>query len=373
MKDYFTLQLFAAGDPVDYTTNSTINNIHGTTSNGLTVEMKEFYSKDLIETASAQLVHQQFCDKVSIPRNGGRTIEWRKFTKFPKALKALTEGVTPSPTKIDASKISQTLNEFGAWSAVTDLIDMTAIDDIIVEITNKHAESMGLTLDTIVRNEMFAGCTQYIYPEGANDVEDGVTSAMHLTPKLIAEAVTVLKKQNAPKINGSYVAIVHPSVVYDIITSDDWIKVHKYSDAQAIFEGEIGSLYGVRFVESTEAMVKSNESGAKVYGCMFLGKGAIKSIDVGGAGAEVIVKPLGSGDDPLNQRSTVGWKVPMFGAKVVIPEYMVCVWVGSSLDGKIYGNTPGFNTELDIDRKDEVVTNTVTGTYADGGIKYEIK
>ena len=369
MEKIFNLQLFA-----DNTSGSTITPIHGTTSVDLTPEMKEFYSKDLIETASAQLVHQQFCDKVSIPRNGGRTIEWRKFSKFPKALAALTEGVTPSPVALTVSKINQTLNEFGAWSAVTDLIDMTAIDDVIVEITGKHAESMGLTLDTIVRNEMFAGCTQYIYPENSGDADSGVTSAMHLTPKLIAEAVTVLKKQNAPKIDGSYVAIVHPSVVYDLITSADWLDVHRYTDTQSIFEGEVGKLYGVRFVETTEAMVKAvGASNAKVYSCLFLGKGAVKSIDVGGAGAEVIVKPLGSGDDPLNQRSTVGWKVPMFGAKVVIPEYMVCVQVGSSLDGKIYSNTPGFDQELDIDRKTEVVTNTVTGTYADGGIKYEVE
>ena len=353
MEKIFNLQLFA-----DNTSGSFISPIHGTTSAGLTPEMKEFYSKDLIETASAQLVHQQFCDKVSIPRNGGRTIEWRKFSKFPKALTALTEGVTPSPVALTVSKINQTLNEFGAWSAVTDLIDMTAIDDVIVEITGKHAESMGLTLDTIVRNEMFAGCTQYVYPANTSDNDANIESSMILTPELVAQAVTILKKQNAPKIDGSYVAIVHPSVVYDMITSEEWIDVQKYSNAQAIYEGEIGKLYGVRFVETTEAMVKaSGKDGTKVYSCLFLGKGATKSIDVGGAGAEVIVKPLGSGDDPLNQRSTIGWKVPMFGAKVVIPEYMVCVQVGSSLD----------QSPLDIDRTNEVVTNTVTQDYYTSG------
>lgn len=364
MKDMFNLQLFA----------DSISPMHQTTTSGLTPEMKEFYSKDLIELASAQLIHSQFGDKTSIPKNGGRTIEWRKFSKFPKALKALTEGVTPSPVTLSVSKISQTLNEFGAWSAVSDILDMTAIDDVIVEITNRHADSMGLTLDTIVRNEIVAGCTQFVYPEASEGVKatsaSQITSSMILTPKLVAEAVTVLKKQNAPKIDGSYVCIVHPSVVFDMITSDEWIDVQKYAGSTAIFEGEIGKIYGVRFVETTEALVRADgASSGNVYYCMFLGKGAYKVIDVGGAGAEVIVKAKGSAGsaDPLDQRSTIGWKIPMFGAKVTIPEYLVCVPVGSSLNAS--DTIPANDTVTKNMVKDYITTGAnkgnVTYTQAD--------
>ena len=46
---------------------------------------------------------------------------------------------------------------------------------------------------------------------------------------------------------------------------------------------------------------------------------------------EVIVKQRGSAGtaDPIDQRSTVGWKANGYGAQVTIPEYIVMVYSGS--------------------------------------------
>ena len=51
--------------------------------------------------------------------------------------------------------------------------------------------------------------------------------------------------------------------------------------------------------------------GCAVYGCLFVGKGAVGVVDPEGAGMQMIIKPLGSGGtaDPLDQRSTIGWKL----------------------------------------------------------------
>ncbi|MGN1419216.1 MAG: N4-gp56 family major capsid protein [Acutalibacteraceae bacterium] len=313
-------------------------NVQTTGTSTLSDEMKTFYSKDLIELATANLVHAQFGEKMSIPKNGGKTVEFRQFSAFPKATTPLTEGVTPAGVPVKVTSINKTLEEFGAYTAVTDILEMTTIDPIIVEITSKHADSMGLTLDTIVRNELNTGTNVIYAPNGSTEVTSraNLTGDCKMNMKLIAKAVTFLKKQNAPKFDGSYVGIIHPSVSYDIMTDENWIDVQKYSNATNIFEGEIGKLYGVRFVESTEAAVFTGSEGGKngqaVYSCLFVGKGAYKVIDVGGSGAQIIVKGKGSAgtSDPLDQRSTIGWKIPMFGAKIVIPEYLVRVECGSS-------------------------------------------
>jgi N4-gp56 family major capsid protein len=248
------LQLFAESN-----VQTTLLNATG---NDLSPEMKTFYSKDLIEMLGANLVHLQFGDPVSLPKHGGKTIEWRKWSKFKKALKPLTEGVTPDGTPVDVGTVTARINQFGDYSTVSDLLEMTAIDNTIVEITAKHSENAQVTIDTVVRNKLCCG-TNVLYADIVT--EDGtvtkvssrgqLTKECKLTPDMIARAVATLKKANAPKINGSYVAIIHPSVSYDLQRNPEFIDISKYANATAIFNGEIGKLYGVRFVESTEAAI----------------------------------------------------------------------------------------------------------------------
>lgn len=325
------LQLFA-----DANVQTTLLNATG---NDLSPEMKTFYSKDLIEMLGANLVHLQFGDPVSLPKHGGKTIEWRKWTKFAKALEPLTEGVTPNGTPVDVGYITATINQYGAYTTVSDLLEMTAIDNTIVEITAKHSENARLTIDTIARNALLAsdsGATILWADklEGDERVETAGRANLDmtctLTPDMVARAAATLKKANAPKIDGSYVAIVHPSVAYDLMRCEGWIDVNKYSNATAIFNGEIGKLYGVRFVESTEAKIDKKDGvfgGNAIYTTIFLGKGAYKVVKLDADNIEVIVKGRGSAGaaDPLNQRSTIGWKAMGFTAKVVIPEYIVAV------------------------------------------------
>ena len=228
-------------------------NVQTTVTPGLSPEMKEFYSKDLIELVEAELVHNQFAEHKPLPKNSGKIIEWRRWSNFKKALKPLQEGVTPSGSALEVTPVTKKVEQFGDYSTLSDVVQLTAIDPLIVEYTSKHASNARLTLDTIARNELLNG-TQVIYgnnkeSRAALDPDDD-----HLTPELVAKAVTQLKKQNAPKINGDYVCIIHPSVAFDLMRSEEWQNVKQY-DPKDLYNGELGKLYGVRFVESTEAAV----------------------------------------------------------------------------------------------------------------------
>ncbi len=320
----FNLQLFADA------------NVQATTTTGLSDEMKQFYSKDLIELASANLIHAQFGQKTAIPPNGGKTIEFRKWSAFAKATNALTEGVTPNGSAVVVDKITKTLEQYGNYTTVSDLLDLTAIDNVIVEITGKHADNMALTLDTIVRNEL-ATCSSVIR---ANDIASSglMSTDDKISVKLIMKAAAMLKKNNTPKIDGYYVCIIHPSVAFDLMSDEAWVDANKYTNAEAIFKGEIGRVGGVRFVESTEALITMNtptdedDDPIALYSCFMFGRDAYKVIDIQSANAGIIVKGAGSAGtaDPLDQRSTIGWKVPLYGAKIAVPEYIVRMEVASS-------------------------------------------
>ena len=336
----FDLQTFA-------TPNTNVTTA-ATTGNNLSAEMKTFYDAQLLSMAGPNLVHAQFGVKQPIPGGRGKKVEWRKFSNFSKATTALTEGVTPDGNKLNASSIEATVSQYGDYTTISDLLELTAVDDVVMEATAKHGENAGLTLDTLARNELAQG-TQVIYaPKSAGTAvtsRSGLDTTCLLTRDIVFQAAAQLKAMNAPKINGSYVCIIHPYVAYDLMTSDDWIDVHKYASAQEIFNGEIGTLGGVRFVESTEAKIwndstcptKTAQSGDNpavyysVFGCLFLGKGAYGTVDITGGGMQTIIKQKGSAgsSDPLDQRSTVGWKAS-FATKILYNEYMVRVECCSS-------------------------------------------
>ena len=54
--------------------------------NNLSTEMKQYYDKYLLENVGPELVHDQFGQEKPIPKNGGKTIEFRRYTPLKKAL-----------------------------------------------------------------------------------------------------------------------------------------------------------------------------------------------------------------------------------------------------------------------------------------------
>lgn len=236
-------------------------NTNVTTDSGMTDEMKTYYSDYLIDMAEPELVHDQFGQKHPIPKNGGKTIEFRKYDPLPKALTPLTEGVTPNGQKLSMGVITATVKQYGGFIELSDILLLTAIDNNLVQATKLLGSQAGRTLDTITR-EVLNGGTNVQYAEGqvasrAALVGGSTTESEnhYLTVDAVRRAVRFLKVMNAPRINGYYVGIIHPDVSYDLMSDPKWVNVKTYSDPDGIYEGEIGRIEGVRFVETSEAKV----------------------------------------------------------------------------------------------------------------------
>ena len=319
------------------------------TTGGLSAEMKTYYGMELLENARPQLVHNQFAATKGLPVGGGKTVEWRKFGAFDKALTPLTEGVTPDGSGISVSYITKELAQYGDYTTVSDMLDLTAIDDVVLEITDRHGANMGLTLDTVTRNEIQQG-EQVIYAPR----KDGNSSAevVHrytldgqckMTSELVAKAATQLKKMNAPTFDGKYVCIIHPSVAFDLRQDEAWIAAHQYAAATELFSGEIGELHGVRFIENSFAPVLGvkgataedddsyvNQERGRTYATYFFGKDAFGIIDPEGGALEMIIHDKGEIGGPLNQFSTIGYKFETNGATILYPERLLRVMSVSS-------------------------------------------
>lgn len=299
----------------------------------LTAEMKTYYSDYLIDNAKPNLVHDQFGQKHPIPKNGGKTIQFRKFMPFTKATAPLSEGITPDGGSLSVTQVTSAVEQYGYYVTISDMLMLTAIDNTLVETTKLLGAQAGSTLDTITREVLNGGtCVMY---SGGKEAREDLDANCKLTVDDIFKAARFLKTQNAPKINGSYVAIIHPDVAYDLMRDDEWVDVHKYSSTNEIFEGEIGKLGGVRFVESTEAKIfgSSGAESRDVYSTLVLGANAYGVTEVSGGGLTHIVKQLGSGGtaDPLNQRATAGWKGTKTAERLV-ENYMIRIESASSFE-----------------------------------------
>ncbi len=307
-----------------------------TTQDSLSPEMKTFYDMTLIDEASANLVHDQFGQKRPIPKNGGKSIEFRKFSPLAKATVPLTEGVTPQGNSLNVTTITAEVSQYGDFIVQSDVLELTSIDNTIVEATKLLGRQAGATLDTVVRNVMQSGTNVTYCPKLAADgTETEVTSraqldeTAQLTVDVVNQVVAKLRAQNAPTIEGKYIAVIHPYVAYDLMRDPEWINAHKYAKPENLFEGEIGEIGGVRFVQTTEAKVYRGDgcpNGLAVFGSLFFGANAYGVTEINGGGLQTIIKQKGSAGtaDPLDQRSSVGWKA-MKTAELLIQNYLVRV------------------------------------------------
>lgn len=300
-----------------------------TTQDSLSAEMKTFYDMTLIDEASANLVHDQFGQKRPIPKGSGKTIEFRKFSPLGKATTPLTEGVTPSGNSLTVTAITATVEQYGDYIVQSDVLELTSLDNTILEATKLLGKQAGATLDTITRNILQAGTNVTYCPkiaadgtETAVDSRSALDDTCMLTVDVIQQVVAKLRAQNAPTIDGKYVAIIHPYVAYDIMRDPEWIDAHKYAQPNNLYAGEIGEIAGVRFVQTTEAKIYDGG----VFGSLFFGEGAYGVTEITGGGLQTIVKQKGSAgtSDPLDQRSSVGWKA-IKTAELLIPNYIVRV------------------------------------------------
>lgn len=322
MKNILTLNLQLFAEPN--------LNVQKTSQSSMAPGMKTFYDTALLENARANLIFNQFGDEQPLPKNNGNKIEWRKFDTFPKALTPLTEGVNPDGSNFGMTKIEAECTQHGDYTTISDRLDLEAVDDVIYAATEEMGAAGSATLDTLTRNVLVAGTNVIYAPKSTGETVSSratLDDTSLLTRAVVKKCATALKKAKAPKIDGKYVAIIHPSVAEDLRNDPAWEEAHKYAATTEIFNGEIGELDGVRFVETTEAKIWKDEtgpSGKAVYATLFFGAKSYGVIKPEGADMKMIIHPAEEAGGPLELYSTVGYKFK-HGAKILYPERLIRV------------------------------------------------
>jgi N4-gp56 family major capsid protein len=402
-----------------------------TSTSALSLEMQTYYDRQLLENMKPKLVHYEFGQKRRLPKHNSKTIEFRKFTPFAADTTPLTEGTVPDGQVLALTEVTATVAQYGDYVAISDMLDLTAIDPIISESIDLCSDQAALSADTIIRDVIHLGTNKIV--GNSKTYRWRLLAGDKLTTTEVRKAVRTLKKAKAQPFNRNgkmvYIAIVGPDTTFDLQADTLWQDVSKYSDKEQIFSGEIGRIFGVVFVETTEdkkfaaanlitasasltctaggyvtatkvmtvaeaisaaealalvgrkILITNTDSGAaseqdtiasategtagtatitlttglaatntkynsqpvypgeagaagiEVASTLFLGQNAYGVVDIeNGSKPESLVKPAGSAgtSDPLNQISTVGWKLPAFCAVILQQLFMVRVEHGYS-------------------------------------------
>ena len=330
----------------------------------------------------------------------------------------------PTGQKFGVTTVRGSVDQYGTYTAITDKLELRAYDDVILGATQEMGSSAAETQEKLIRDALATG-TNVMYcdnlvratgaayatlptPEKAADMLADSDNLCTLTPAMVNRAVTIMKKNRVPRIDGKYFAVIHPSVAHDLRSCADWVEGHKYAGPEELYNGEIGELHGVRFIEDAFAPVicgadlapdsrtlkvnkadgytgaitslafdgssegveadaligrvimingvtatvtdntassltfastdfgtvaddaviypgEGGRNGAAVYATYVFGRDSFGIIDPEGGALEMIVHDKGEIGGPLNQFSTVGYKLETNGATILYPERLLRV------------------------------------------------
>ena len=318
-----------------------------------------FASKDLLERAIPLMVLEKFAQAKEIPQKSSKAIKFRRYNSLAAATTALTEGVTPTGSKLTNTDVTATLAQYGDFVELTDVIADAHEDPVLKESMDLCGEQAALTLETL-RWGVVTGGTNVIYANGTarTDITSGYTLALQ------REATNALLRQNARPITKivssspnystapvapAFVAVCHVDLETSVRKLAGFIPVEQYGNPGAAFEGEIGKVENVRYITTTVAApflggggtynsstaaykysVVSSANKIDVYPIVIMGQNAWATVALRGKNSvtPMVLNPnTPRGGDPLGQRGTVGWKT--YSTSVILNQaWMVRVEVG---------------------------------------------
>lgn len=296
-----------------------------TTTTQVTAAVNNFYDRTMLKAARPALVHTRWAQVRDLPRNGSAVIKFRRYSLLTANTTALTEGVTPTGSQLSITDVTATVAQYGDFVTLSDFLQVTTLDPVLTETADILGQQAGNSIDQLCRTVMVAGTTIQ-WASTATAVTE-VSASMKLTRQEVREAVRTLHSNDAKKItrmvnpstgfNTSplapcFVGIISENTLYDLKNEPGWVPVEEYASQKDVMENEVGKLDEVRFVMTTNANIETSAGAGSidVHNTLILAMDYYGISRISGEAMKNIVKPLGSAGtaDPLDQRSTSGWK-----------------------------------------------------------------
>lgn len=214
------------------------------------------YSAELDFTSKGNVIFDQFAErKTDFTGGKGDTVTWTVYQNLPPSIRPLVEDQDVGGMSIADFQVSLTIEEYGMAIGTTQKLDLTSHHGPISSLVRTMlGPQLALTTDLLARNALIGKKATYRSFAGGVANRAALTAAGgKLTPQICkAAAYNLGVRRIAPSPEG-YLAVVHPAQIYDLRDDPFWIDVNKYTRPESILNGEVGKLFGVRFVEANNA------------------------------------------------------------------------------------------------------------------------
>src|SRR3990167_2912397 len=312
--------------------------------NGMTEELRQYYSMKMLSVAQLDTLYEQFANKQGIPANQGKSINWRRFEKITitEGSYTLTEGTAPAATSATISSVVATISQYGQWSELSDVLTTQAIDPILTQYAERYGLAIKEGRDIVVRAEL-SNATTIQYADSQIQVGTSGTGAVgsgsYLDAAEILEAKRTLRRAGAQPFPGmGFICLIHPDNDKDLKEDADIVDNLQYADVRGganplISGSDTWKWSGVTFIVNNNLKLNASNgmSGADTYEVVMFGQDFYGMTELNALSAQVIVHPKGTGGhtDPLDQKSTVGWKTAL-AAKVLNNNFGLLIQCASS-------------------------------------------
>lgn len=291
-----------------------------------------YYDELFLRQADKKLIHKQLGQlNRKVPQGeggyGSQVLYWTKWVNFPTITSAGTQGAPTSALTFSAVNVTGSTAQYDSAVSISDIMAYASFGDVMKAAIERLAYNAGLSIDTIVRNVISTAMTQQ--SASATAYWSAVPAGANLILSEIRKAGRTLMANDAmQQDDGNWVAVAHPHAIYDLqgdTTTGGWIEANKYTEGRdGLLTGEVGKLYGVRFLQSSNAYTRGSSydtasavvSSTTVYVTSVFGKDSFGVSEL--QALKTYVKPFGSGGtgDPTDKIATAGWKT-LFGANVL--------------------------------------------------------
>ncbi len=291
------------------------------TTTTLSELMQNWYDTLFIDTAEHTLIHEQGAQKRPLPSGEGKVVYFQRYTPLTIISAQISESSNPSAVNLSATNVSTTVSEFGSYTKLSKLLKLTSVDSKMKGAVEVMAQNAGESRDQLVRDHaLVAKGTEQL--AGGNSQLTAVAVTDTLSSAELRKAVRTLKANKAHRYeDGYFLAKIGPHSSYDMQGDSTWVNAHTYKDGAELYKGEIGKIYGVRVIETTNP--KETSSTVEVQHSFVHAKNAFGVTDLKGDKKKVYVKTPGpnSTDNPVDRFYTVGW------AMTSAPIRLVSEWI----------------------------------------------
>lgn len=305
--------------------------------------------KIFLERATPLILIQNFAQGRPLEKNNTKTIIFRRYNSLAPATTPLTEGVTPAGKVGTKTDVSVTLNQYGDFVELTDVIADTHEDPVLREYMGITGEQAAETVE-IVNYGVIKGGTSVFYANGGARNEVNTPLSLEVQRRALRGILAMNGKRHTQFLKGSpdfetrpvgpcFIGLCHTDCSSAIRDMKGFVPVEKYGNQDPL-PGEIGAVEEVRYCASSlyvpfddagaakagsgTEMISTSGTNADVYPVIYLAKDAIGVVPLKGKKAivPVVLNPnVPRGGDQLGQRGSVGWKT-MYNAVILNDAWM---------------------------------------------------